>query len=199
MMNNKELETAIELEKAFAKSLTPEQKVTYWETTIEIGGLLHAEKVCKKVVVPVTTPLIGSKIYAIQDGEFSIFRGRNDDIVIFCHGNQNGGIRVMKSVMDFITQGYFEGGEKPITVNGEGLKLFISCFARTFQSSAVTVVCCYGGMNKDFLIGDIPVTFAIKNRRAAVVDYCSYIDSEIVAWEGDDLTEIYFNVLPLLM
>ena len=200
MMNSKEMKTAVKVEQQFAKSLTPEQKMSYLETATETGSLLYAEKACKKVVVPVTgAPLIGSRSYTLQDGDFSVFRGKNDDIVIFCHGSKNGGIRVMKSVMDFITKGYFEGDERAITVSSEELKMFISCFVKMFNATAVTVVCCYGGANRDFVIDDVPVTFAVKNRRAAVIDYCSYIENEIVAWEGDDLTEIYFNILPLLM
>lgn len=201
MMNSKELEKAIELEKDFVSSLTPEQKIIYWETAVETGSLLYAKKACKKVVVPISgaAPLIGSGSYSMQGGEFSVFRGKDNSIVIFCHGNKKGGLLVMKSVMDMITKGYFEGSEKPVEVTGEELKLFVNCFAKMCNATAVTIVCCYGGMNKDFVVDDgVPVTFAVKNKRAAVYDCGDYIQDEIVVWEGDDLTEIYFNILPLL-
>lgn len=261
MMNSKEMETAIELEKAFAKSLTPEQKAIYLEVAMETGSLLHAKKACKKVVVPVIeTPLIGSGSYLMQDGEFSVFRGKDNSLVIFCHGLKNGGLSVMQSVMDGILKEAqfkkdceslgadaaaamygitleqlaearqyiaaaddvvdyndvdyndvdyddyddiddddYNDNDKPVEVTGEDLQLFISYFVELFHATAVTIVCCYGGMNRDFIIDGVPVTFAVQNKRAAVVDYCSYIDNEVVVWEGDDLTEIYFSVLPLLM
>ena len=260
MMNSKEMETAIELEKAFVKSLTPEQKAIYLEVAIETGSLLHAKKACKKVVVPVTgTPLIGSGSYLMQDGEFSVFRGKDNSLVIFCHGLKNGGLSVMQSVMDgIIKEAQFKKDceslgadaaaamygitleqlaearqyiaaaddvvdyddvdyddvdyddidyddidddydDKPVEVTGKELEVFTSYFAELFHATAVTIVCCYGGMNKDFVIDGVPVTFAVHNERAAIIDCCDYIENEVVAWEGDDLTEIYFSVLPLLM